>query len=101
MEKKRHFHLSYINYVITFFLMFFVRFLPPVGGLSPVGMKVIGVWIGVLYGWGTLSISWPSVLGVVALGLTGYKHIDDLLMEAFGSQTMVMIMAMLLLAAFV
>ena len=101
MEKKKHFHLSYINYAITFFLMFFVRFLPPIGGLSSVGMQVIGVWLGVLYGWVTLSISWPSILGVVALGLTEYKHIDALLMEAFGSQTMVMIMALLLLAAFV
>ena len=101
MEKRRRFHLSYINYIITFFLLFGFRFLPPVCGLNEVGMSVVGVWIGVLYGWVTLSISWPSVLGVVALGLTGYKPMDALLMEAFGSQTMVMILALLLLAAFV
>lgn len=101
MEKKNRIHLAWINYVITFFLLFFFRFLPPVGGLSPVGMQVVGVWIGVLYGWVTLSISWPSILGVVALGLTDYMPMEELLREAFGSHTMVMIMALLLLAAFV
>ena len=101
MEKKSRIHLSWINYVITFFLLFFFRFLPPVGGLSPVGMQVVGVWIGVLYGWVTLSISWPSILGVVALGMTDYMPMEELLREAFGSHTMVMIMALLLLAAFV
>ena len=101
MQQKKRLHLSFIHYIITFFLMFFFRFIPPIGGLSEVGMQVVGVWIGVLYGWVTLSISWPSILGVVALGLTDYMPMGDLLMVAFGSQTMVMILALLLLAAFV
>ena len=65
MMKKGKLSFSWIHYVITFFLMFFFRFLPPVGGITPVGMQVVGVWIGVLYGWVTLSISgrlfWASL----------------------------------------
>ncbi|MEE0546345.1 MAG: SLC13 family permease [Peptococcaceae bacterium] len=63
--------------------------------------QVIGVFVGVIYGWITLSIGWPSILGLVAFGLTDYVSMSDLLVSAFASQTVVMIMGLLLLAAFI
>lgn len=90
-----------VNYLIVLFLLFGFRFLPSVGGVSDIGMQVIGVFAGVIYGWITIGIGWPSVLGIVAFGMTDYAQMNSLLSTAFGSQTMVMIMTLLLLAAFV
>ena len=89
------------NYLVVLFLLFLFRFIPPLGGVSEVGMQVIGVFAGVIYGWITIGIGWPSVLGIAAFGMTDYMGMTDLLSTAFGSQTMVMIMTLLLLAAFV
>ncbi len=99
VHKKVNF--SILNYILVLFFMFGFRFLPPFGGLNEISMQVIGVFVGVIYGWITLSIGWPSILGLVAFGLTDYVSMSDLLVSAFASQTVVMIMGLLLLAAFI
>ena len=90
-----------IHFIIVLLLLFGFRYLPAAGGLSDVGMQVIGVFAGVIYGWINIGIGWPSVLGIVAFGLTDHVTMTGLLSTAFGSQTMVMITTLLLLAAFV
>lgn len=99
VHKKVNF--SILNYILVLFFMFGFRFLSPIGGLNEISMQVIGVFVGVIYGWITLSIGWPSILGLVAFGLTDYVSMSDLLVSAFASQTVVMIMGLLLLAAFI
>ena len=99
VHKKVNF--SILNYILVLFFMFGFRFLPPFGGLNEISMQVIGAFVGVIYGWITLSIGWPSILGLVAFGLTDYVSMSDLLVSAFASQTVVMIMGLLLLAAFI
>lgn len=93
--------LDYLHYAISFALMFGFRYLPPIDPLTPLSMQVIGVFAGVIYAWITISIGWPSILGVVAFGMTDYVSMTDLFPGAFGSQTMVMILMLLMLAAFV
>lgn len=99
--KKSGINLSILHYVICFFFMFGFRYIPPFGGLNEISMQVIGVFVGVLYGWITISIGWPSILGLVAFGLTDYISMSDLFVSAFASQTVVMIMGLLLLSAFI
>ena len=90
-----------MNLAIVLFLMFGFGFVPPFFGLNEMSMKIVGVFAGVIYGWIMLDIGWPSILGLVALCLTGFMPTSDLLASAFGSQTIVMILALLFLAAFV
>lgn len=98
-QKKTN--LNIVHYIIVLFLMFGFRYISPFGGLNEISMQVIGVFAGIIYGWITLSIGWPSILGLVAFGLTDYTNMTDLLVSAFASQTVVMIMGLLLLAAFI
>ena len=61
-----------IHSAITIFLMFlFGRVIPSFGGITPVGMNVLGVFLGVIYGYCTCEIAWPSILGFVAYGMSG------------------------------
>lgn len=64
-----------IHSAITIFLMFlFGRVIPPFGGITEVGMNVLGVFLGVIYGYCTCEIAWPSILGFVAYGLSGRRY---------------------------
>lgn len=95
-------NLSYaLHSAVVLAFMFLFQFLPPVAPLTHVSMQVIGVFIGVIYGWVNVGLAWPSLLGVVALGCTDYMPMTTVLQVAFGSQTLVMILSLLLLAAFV
>lgn len=65
----------YINVIIYFAITFGIGFLPPFGQITELGMKVLGVFIGVIYGWITLGLTWPSLFSMIALSLVGYTNI--------------------------
>lgn len=77
-EAKKGNALYYINSAIgLFFLFAFGRIVPPLGIISEVGMQVLGVFLGLIWLWSMVEIIWPSILGIVALGLTDYCSMDD------------------------
>lgn len=75
----------YINCLIFVLLTFGIGFLPPVGQITPLGMKVLGVFIGVIWGWIFLGFVWPSLFGMIALGFTGYDSVLNIFSSAFGN----------------
>jgi solute carrier family 13 (sodium-dependent dicarboxylate transporter), member 2/3/5 len=75
----------WINTAITIALMWGIGYLSPWGSLSPLGMKVLGIFIGLLYGWTTIGFVWPSLMGVIALGLSGYQTVPQVLSAGFGA----------------
>ena len=64
---KKH---QWIITIICLFLMFFGKVLPPVMGLSEVGMQVFCIFVAIVVMWLTVSVSWPCVLCIVALMMT-------------------------------
>ena len=40
----------YINSLITLILIFGFGFLPPIAPITPVGMRILGILLGLLYG---------------------------------------------------
>jgi sodium-dependent dicarboxylate transporter 2/3/5 len=64
----------YINCGITVALFFIISMLPPFGQITPVGMKVLAAFVGMLYGWLTVGFAWPSMLGMLFLGLSGLTN---------------------------
>lgn len=55
-----------IHLIIGLVIMFGVGFLPAPAPITPVGMKVIGLFIGVVYLWSTVAMDWPSLLAIAA-----------------------------------
>ena len=49
--------MYWVHTVITLVLMFGIGYLEPWGELEPVGMKVLGIFIGLLWGWTTIGLS--------------------------------------------
>jgi len=73
MELFKKHKKYYINSIIGVLIMIIGRFLPPILTFSELGMEVMGIFIGTLYLWiSTNSITWPSILAVLMLGMGSY-----------------------------
>lgn len=76
-----------INSIITIALMIGVRWLPPIGDITPYGMEILGLFLGSIYGWVFVGYLWPSCIGMILLGLTQYGNIAAVWGEGFGDST--------------
>lgn len=64
-----------IKFIIMLALMIGIGMLPPFGDITPMGMKILGVFIGTLFGWMVLDFVVSSTVGLVFLGLSGYTTV--------------------------
>lgn len=102
VSKKRPKNLFYwINSIIVFVLMFGVGQLPPFGQVTPLGMQILGIFVGVLYGWCTVSLIWPSLVGMVAVGATDYCTVVESFGAGFGAEVPLTVIVVYVLGAYV
>jgi len=67
--------LQYYIHIIVFILITFgFGYLPPFAQITPVGMKVLGAFLGAVYGWLFIALDWPSLIALIALGISGYAE---------------------------
>lgn len=86
-EKKRD--LLYLHVLITAALMFGFGFLPAPAPITPVGMKMIGIFLGLIYGWTFSSLAWPSLMGAFALTAQQIVTMKEFLPLSFANDTFV------------
>lgn len=97
-----HFDKSYyMHCIIAFIITFGVGYLPPVGNLTPLGMKGIGIFFGVLYGWAKVDMLWPSLLGIFAVGTSGYMTMTESFSCAFGDSLTLQMLFILIFVAYI
>ena len=90
-----------INSIICIALMVLFRFVPPISQITPYGMEILGIFLGSIWGWCTVGFIWPSLLGLVLLGLSDYGTIAAVFGEGFGNDTVLMLMMTFIFFAFV
>ena len=83
-EQKK---ISSIHYLIVLAFVLLFRFVPPFGGLTPLGMGLLGSFIGAVYGWVVIDMLWTSFMALLGLGLT--IGMDAMTAASFGSSTVV------------
>ncbi len=88
--KKSKNTMYYVHSIISLIIMFGFGQLPAVEPLTPLGMNLIGIFLGVLYGWVFIDIVWPSMAGLLALMLIGGMKPKALLNGSFGDPIVVM-----------
>lgn len=82
----------YIHMVVILLFMFVFKYLPNPEPITEIGMGVLGVFIGWVYGCLTVGIVWPSMIGLIAFGLTGYNAgIGATMISAFGSNNILIL----------
>ena len=80
-----------IHSTIGLILMFGVGYLPPLSPITPLGMKYLGILLGLIYLWSLVEMLWPSMLGLVALLLTGTISGAELTPKAFGADMIILV----------
>lgn len=93
--------LYWMHSFISLALMFGFGFLPPIEPITAMGMKVLGAFLGLLYGWMFIELGWPSLFGVLALSMSGCMTMDQILVAGIGSSTFSLVLFMLIFAALV
>lgn len=93
--------LYYIKAILCFGIMFCFGSLPPLDPITPFGMQIIGIFFGLLFGWMTIGLIWPSIMGCIALVLVGGMQIGAVLAAGWGSTTLLLIFFMVMVAGIV
>ena len=90
---RKKIDLKWLHTIIVFLLMFGFGQLPPIAPITELGMRVLGVFLGMLYGWSACSILWPSLLGMISLGMTGaLPSISKTISTGFGADIFIFMM---------
>lgn len=97
-EKKPKDMYYYIKSVIGLLFMFGFGHLPPIGPLSALGMQIMGIFVGLVFLLCTVDIVWPSMVALVAFGMTDYCTVPEAIASGFGSDMVWMMMVLLVLA---
>lgn len=89
---------TYIHFAIMFLLTIVISLCPPFGQITSYGMKALGVFVGVLYGWIFIDLLWPSLFGFAALAIANITPIGAALATGIGNFNLLMVLIVLLFA---
>ncbi len=91
--------LLWFHVVITALIMFGFGFLPAPEPVTPVGMKMLGVFLGLIYGWSFSTLIWPSLMGMVALVINECVTFKEFLELGFANDTVVFLLFIFIFTA--
>ena len=98
---KKEKNLTYwINSAIVLFCFFGFGLVPSIFDLSYAGMRAVGIFLGLLWGWIAVDFAWVSIVGIVAMGTTGAMTMAESFNTAFLSATFFQMMFPMILMAF-
>ncbi len=83
-----------VVFIISLALMFLFRFVPPIDPITPYGMALLGVFLGVIFGWcfGGNNTLWTSLFGLIALGTALPAGVLGAAMQVFSSYVFIIVM---------
>ena len=73
-----------VNAIIGILIMFLGWVLPAPEPITDVGMRVLSVFIGMIYLFSACEVAWPSLLGILMLSLTGYTNFAGAVSASLG-----------------
>lgn len=78
-------------------IMLLFRYLPlHLPEVTPVGMEIIGVFIGTLYLWTTVDPVWSSLLSIFMIGVSSYGPMNQVLSAAFGNPVVIQMLFLMI-----
>lgn len=92
--------IYFLNSLIAVGLMLGIKYIPAPEPLTALGMEIIGIFVGMLYGWLIVGeLVWPSILGLVLLGLSDYSTVKAVFLNGFGNDTVLLVLFFMLFAS--
>ena len=92
-----------IHSIIGVAIMLLFRYLPiSLPQVTPIGMEIIGIFIGTLYLWTTVDPVWSSLLSIFMVGASHFAPMNQVLQTAFGNPVVIqMLFIMIVMNALV
>ena len=85
--------MKWVHVAIALSLMFvWGNVIPPIYPITEIGMQVMGVFIGVVYSWIFIGFLWPSLLALVALGMTDLMTMNAVWQGSFGHNIAILLL---------
>jgi len=82
----------YIHVAVMLFFFFGFGHIPSIGLITDIGMQILGVFIGLIWGWMFIDMLWPSLLGMIALGMTDYSaNVVSVFASGFGNKNVILV----------
>lgn len=98
-ETVKQRNLLWLHIIVMLSVIAIFSVLPPIGSITPIGMKLVGIFLAMLWGWSTCGLLWPSLLGMLALTLTGLMSMKEFFALSFGNETLVFILFIFIFTA--
>jgi len=92
--------MSYWIHAIVFIILTIgIGMLPPFGQITEYGMDILGLFVGLIYGWTFIGFLWPSLFGLIVLGMTNYAaDVTTAIASGFGYSLVWQVFFMMLFA---
>ena len=91
----------YIQCMIGIAFMFGFGYLPSVQPITPIGMKILGIFIGAIYLWSVAGVVWPALLAIVAYGMSGYVNMSAAISSGMGNTVVFQLILIIAMAGVV
>ena len=87
LNRSRYMHLA-----IILILAFGISAMPPFGQVTPFGMRAIGTFIAILYGWIFFDLFWTSIFGFMIIPVLGLNTVTGAIAAGLGNQMIITVM---------
>ncbi len=91
----------YIKSAAGILVMIAFAAIPPFGSITPLGMRILGIYIGTILLWALVDMIWPSLLGIILVSMTGYMRFDEYISSGFGNTTVIFVFLISIFAGFI
>ena len=93
--------MSYWIHTAVYLLLTFGMGYIPSDSIPPLGMSVLGIFIGMLYGWTFIGFIWPSMTSIFALGVCGFFPTPQAAFSnAFSNQVVIFMLLILVFTGY-
>ena len=84
--------LYYVHVAIGFAIIALFWIIPPIEPITPLGMRCVGTFLGMIYLWSMVEAMWPSLVGLFLFGLSGYQEggMNAVWLNAVGNYTVLL-----------
>jgi len=101
-DKKKGSNVGYyIKCAVGIACMFGFGYLPAAAPITPIGMKILGIFIGAIYLWSVAGVVWPALLAIVAYGLSGYVNMSEAIAAGMGNSVVFQLILIIAMAGVV
>ena len=88
-----------IHFIIYLLITFGFGFIPT-EILPPLGMRILGIFLGLIYGWLFIDYTIPSIFTLVSLAFAGYDSPTNVVISAFGNDIVIFLLLVLVFSAY-